>query len=65
VKKGRRLLALTGSAPIVVYVIAMVVADWSTTLSLILYFSIPVLYFAMIAFVKADPRTKAAAQDIS
>jgi uncharacterized membrane protein len=64
-KKGRRLMALTGSAPIVVYVVAMVVADWSTTLSLILYFSIPVLYFAMIAFIKADPRTKAAAGDLS
>ncbi len=36
-----------------VYVIAMVVAGWSTTLSLILYFSIPLLYFAMIAFIKA------------
>jgi len=64
-KKMRRLMALTGAAPIVVYVIAMVVADWSTTLSLILYFSIPVLYFAMIAFIKADPRTKAEAGDLS
>jgi hypothetical protein len=63
--KGRRLMALTGSAPIVVYVTAMVVAGWSTTASLILYFSIPVLYFAMIAFVKADPRTKAEAGDLS
>ena len=56
---------MTGSAPIVVYVTAMVVAGWSTTASLILYFAIPVLYFAMIAFVKADPRTKAEAGDLS
>ena len=64
-KKGRQLLALTGSSPIVIYAIAMVVAGWSTTLSLILFFSIPVLYFAMVAFIKADPRTKAEAADLS
>jgi uncharacterized membrane protein len=64
-KKTRQLMALTGSVPIVVYVIAVVVAGWSTTVSLILYFSIPVLYFAMIAFIKADPRTKAEAGDLS
>ena len=64
-KKTRRLLAVTSSVPIVVYIIAMVVADWSTTLSLILYFSIPVMYFAIIALVKADPRTKGAAEDLS
>ena len=64
-RKTRQLMALTGSVPIVVYVIAVVVAGWSTTLSLILYFSIPVLYFAMIAFIKADPRTQAEASDLS
>jgi uncharacterized membrane protein len=64
-KKTRQLMAVTGLVPIVVYIIAMVVAGWSTTLSLILYFSIPVLYFAMIAFIKADPRTKAEAGDLS
>jgi hypothetical protein len=64
-KSARRLTAMTASVPIVVYVVAMVVAGWSTTLSLILYFSIPVLYFALVAFVKADPRTKAAAGDLS
>lgn len=64
-KTARRLTAMTASVPIVVYVVAMVVAGWSTTLSLILYFSIPVVYFAVVAFVKADPRTKAAAGDLS
>lgn len=64
-KSTRRLLALTASVPIVVYIVAMAVASWSTTLSLILYFSIPVVYFAVIAFVSADPRTKAAAEGIS
>ena len=40
-KDSRRLIGITTSAPIVVYVLAMVAANWSTTLSLILYFSIP------------------------
>ena len=61
-KDTRRLLGFTSSVPIVVYIIAMVVASWSTTLSLILYFSIPLVYFAVIAFVSSDPRTKAAAE---
>ena len=64
-KKARRLYAFTSSVPIVVYIIAMVVAGWSTTLSLVLYFSIPVVYFAVVAFVNADPRTKAAAEGLS
>jgi uncharacterized membrane protein len=64
-KSTRRLLAFTSSVPIVVYIIAMVVADWSTTLSLILYFSIPVVYFLMVALIKSDPRTKVAADGLS
>ena len=64
-KKTRRLFAYTSSVPIVVYIIAVMVAGWSTTLSLILYFSIPLVYFAVVAFVSADPRTKAAAEGIS
>jgi uncharacterized membrane protein len=61
----RRLLAVTSLAPIVVYALAMVAADWSTTLSLILYFSIPVVYFLMVALIKADPRTEGVAGDLS
>ena len=63
-EKARRLSAMTTSAPIVVYVLAMVVAGWSASLSLILYFSIPLLYFGLITLLKADPRTKATANDL-
>ena len=63
-KRSRRLIGITTSAPIVVYVIAMVAANWSTTLSLILYFSIPLLYFAAVALINSDPRTKAVASDL-
>ncbi len=64
-KDSRRLIGITTSAPIVVYVLAMVAANWSTTLSLILYFSIPLLYFAAVALINADPRTKGVADDLS
>ena len=63
--QARRLTAASSSAPILVYVVAMAVASWSTTLSLILYFSIPVLYFVMVALLKADSRTKEAADELS
>lgn len=63
-KESRRLIGITTSAPIVVYVIAMVAANWSTTLSLVLYFSIPLLYFAAVTLINSDPRTKAVASDL-
>ena len=64
-KDSRRLIGITTSAPIVVYLLAMVAANWSTTLSLVLYFSIPLLYFAAVALINADPRTKAVGEDMS
>jgi uncharacterized membrane protein len=63
-KRSRRLDSRTSLAPILVYVLAIVVAGWSTTLSLILYFSVPVLYFAMVTLLKADARTKGTAANL-
>ncbi len=63
-KESRQLIGITTSAPIAVYVLAMVAANWSTTLSLILYFSIPLLYFAAVALINADPRSKGVADDL-
>ena len=63
-ERSRRLSAIATSTPIVVYGLAMVAAGWSTTVSLVLYFSIPLLYFGLIAVLKADPRTKGAADDL-
>lgn len=63
--RARRLTAVSSSAPILVYVLAMAVAGWSATLSLILYFAIPVLYFALVALLKADPRTRESADELS
>ncbi len=64
-KQTRRLTTVSSSIPILVFLLAMAVADWSPTLSLILYFSIPVLYFGMVALLKADPRTKVAADELN
>ena len=63
-KESRRLVTTTSWVPIVVYLIAMAVADWSTDFSKILYFAIPVVYFGVVAFLKSDPRTTIAADDL-
>jgi len=63
-KQAHRLAVITGLAPIVVYVVAMVAAGWSTTLSLVLYSSIPVFYFVGVTILKSDPRTRNAADEL-
>jgi uncharacterized membrane protein len=64
-KEARRLAAGAAAAPLVVYAIAMVVADWVPWLSLLLYLLLPLLYFGFVWLLKADPRTQVAAQDLS
>ena len=63
-KEGHLLTSAISWSMIVVYVIAMLIASWNTTVSLILYFSIPVLYFIVVAGLKADSRTTASADDL-
>lgn len=64
-KKSRRLGVFTAAAPLVVYLVAMAVADSLPTLSLVLYFAMPLAYLGLVAFLRTDPRTKAAARDLS
>lgn len=64
-KEGRRVRTVASAAPILVYGIAVLVADWLPALSLVLFFSMPLLYFGLVAFLKADPRTQVAAEDLS
>ncbi len=64
-KQVGRLGRIVAAAPLVVYAIAMLVATWVPWLSLLLYLSIPLLYFVFITVLKADPRTKIAAEDLS
>lgn len=64
-KRSRRLTQGTATAPLLIYVVAMLLAGSLPSVSLLLYFSIPVLYFLLVAFLKADPRTEAAAVELS
>lgn len=64
-REARRLGTVLAAAPAVVYGVAVAIADWAPTLSLLLYFSMPLLYFGFVALLKTDPRTQVAAEDLS
>jgi uncharacterized membrane protein len=64
-KEVQHLARITAAAPLGVYAIAMLVATWVPWLSLLLYLSIPLLYFLLVTVLKADPRTRVAAEDLS
>jgi len=57
-------LAIT-AAPIAVYLLAMLVADASTALSAVLYFSVPVLYFVFVTVLREHPSTRSEADDFT
>ena len=63
-QEARRLGSVLAAAPLVVYGVAVVIADWVPTLSLLLFFSMPLLYFGLVAFLRTDPRTRVAAEDL-
>jgi uncharacterized membrane protein len=54
-----------GAAPILVYAAAMTVADTSPTLSITLYFALPVLYFLLITLLRSRANTKDEADQFS
>lgn len=64
-RQSRKLGWIIAVAPLVVYAIAMALADAMPTLSLTIYFALPLLYLGVIALLKTDPRTKGAAEDVS
>lgn len=61
----RNLSALTAAAPLLVYTVAVAVTASLPWLSVLLYLAVPALYLALIAFLRTDPRTRIAAQDVS
>lgn len=61
----RRVGMLLAAAPIGIYVVAMVVADPAPTVSLVLYFTAPLLYFALVTVLRQRPSTRAEADDFS
>ena len=64
-RQVRRLVIITAAAPLVAYAIAMMVAMWAPWLSLLLYLSIPLLYFVLVTVLKTDPRTRIDAEGLS
>jgi uncharacterized membrane protein len=57
-------LALT-VCPIAIYLLAMAVAGVSPTLSVMLYFVVPALYFVIVTVLRQHPRTQAEADDFT
>ncbi len=57
-------LAIT-AAPILVYAVAMGVAGASTTASLILFFSVPILYFLLVTLLRDRKGTRSEADEFS
>ena len=53
------------AAPVLVYVIAMAVAGASTTASLILYFSVPILYFLLVTLLRDRGGTRSEAEQFT
>lgn len=64
-KRSQQLTTIAAAMPLVVYIVAMIVASWAPWLSLVLYFLLPMLYFGFVAFLRSDPKTSASAQDLS
>ena len=57
-------LAIT-AAPIALYVVAIALAGVSTTLSTVLYFSVPVLYFILVTVLREHPNTRSEADEFT
>lgn len=64
-EQSRRLGTLLTASPIAVYLAAMLVADALPTLSLLLYLSVPLLYFLLITILRRRPETREEAEDFS
>ena len=57
-------LAIT-AAPIALYVVAIALAGVSTTLSTVLYFSVPILYFILVNVLREHPNTRSEADEFT
>ena len=64
-KKARRMSTTAAAAPLVLYTLAILIAAPAPVLSTLLYLAVPMIYTAVVLFLKSDARTASAAQDIS
>jgi uncharacterized membrane protein len=53
------------AAPLPVYALAMALAGVATTVSVVLYFAVPGLYFLLISLLRDRPRTRQEAEEFS
>ena len=63
--RNRRIGLYLAAAPIAVYVVAMLVASPAPTLSLVLYFAAPLMYFALVTILRSRSTTRSEADDYS
>ena len=61
----RRFGTLLSLAVIGAYVFAMIAAEWLPTVSLLVYFAVPLLYFLLVTLLRDRPTTSSAASDFS
>jgi uncharacterized membrane protein len=64
-KQQRRVSRIAAASPMVVYIVAMLLADVAPGLSLFLFFAMPGIYFALVTFLDTGSRTEAASEDPS
>jgi uncharacterized membrane protein len=64
-KRTKRMSTLLAAAPLLVYGFAIALASTLPNLSLLLYFSLPILYFMLVTILKADPRTHETADEVA
>jgi len=65
IPRKQRIGFYLAAAPIAVYVVAMVVADFVPVLSLLLYLVMPLLYFVLITILRQRPATREEADEFS
>jgi TMEM175 potassium channel family protein len=63
--RTRRVGLAISAAPIALYLLAIVLADPAPSVSLIVYFAVPALYFVLITVLRDRPATSKEADDFS
>jgi uncharacterized membrane protein len=64
-RRQRRVGASLALAPVGIYALAMLVAGVAPSVSLVLYFSVPLLYFLLITALRRRPSTRTEAEDFA
>ena len=63
--RARRIGLAISAAPIILYLVAMLLAGLAPTVSLVVYFAVPAAYFVLITVLRDRPTTADDADDFS